>query len=135
MTDNKNETLAELFDRGLALRRDVLGAEYVDRSLNSANDFMMAFQRITTEWCWGYAWTRPGLDRKTRSLVNLAMLTALNRSPEIKLHVRGALNNGVTVDEIKEVLLHATIYCGIAAGLDAFKAANEVLKEVGAVPA
>jgi 4-carboxymuconolactone decarboxylase len=135
MTDNKNETLAELFDRGLALRRDVLGAEYVDRSLNSANDFMMAFQRITTEWCWGYAWTRPGLDRKTRSLVNLAMLTALNRSPEIKLHVRGALNNGVTVDEIKEVLLHATIYCGIPAGLDAFKAANEVLKEVGAVPA
>jgi 4-carboxymuconolactone decarboxylase len=135
MTDNRNETLAELFDRGLALRRDVLGAEYVDRSLNSANDFMMAFQRITTEWCWGYAWTRPGLDRKTRSLVNLAMLTALNRSPEIKLHVRGALNNGVTVDEIKEVLLHATIYCGIPAGLDAFKAANEVLKEVGAVPA
>jgi 4-carboxymuconolactone decarboxylase len=135
MSDNRNETLAELFDRGLALRRDVLGAEYVDRSLNSANDFTMAFQRITTEWCWGYAWTRPGLDRKTRSLVNLAMLTALNRSPEIKLHVRGALNNGVTVDEIKEVLLHATIYCGIAAGLDAFKAANEVLKEVGAVPA
>jgi len=134
MSDNRNETIAELFDRGLALRRDVLGAEYVDKSLNSANDFMMAFQRITTEWCWGYAWTRPGLDRKTRSLVNLAMLTALNRSPEIKLHVRGALTNGVTVDEIKEVLLHATIYCGIPAGLDAFKAANEVLKEVGAVP-
>jgi 4-carboxymuconolactone decarboxylase len=135
MSDNRNETIAELFDRGLALRREVLGAEYVDKSLNSANDFMMAFQRVTTEWCWGYAWTRPGLDRKTRSLVNLAMLTALNRSPEIKLHVRGALNNGVTVDEIKEVLLHATIYCGIPAGLDAFKAANEVLKEVGAVPA
>ena len=134
MSDNRNETIAELFDRGLALRRDVLGAEYVDKSLNSANDFMMAFQRITTEWCWGYAWTRPGLDRKTRSLVNLAMLTALNRSPEIKMHVRGALTNGVTVDEIKEVLLHATIYCGIPAGLDAFKAANEVLKEVGAVP-
>jgi 4-carboxymuconolactone decarboxylase len=125
----------DLFERGLALRREVLGAEYVDKSLHSANDFMMAFQRITTEWCWGYAWTRPGLDRKTRSLINLAMLTALNRSPEIKLHVRGALNNGVTVDEIKEVLIHATIYCGIPAGLDAFKAANEVLKEVGAVPA
>ena len=113
----------------------MLGAEYVDKSLQSANDFMMAFQRITTEWCWGYAWTRPGLDRKTRSLLNLAMLTALNRSPEIKLHVRGALNNGVTVDEIKEMLIHATIYCGIPAGLDAFKAANEVLKEVGAVSA
>jgi 4-carboxymuconolactone decarboxylase len=133
MTDNRNETIAELFERGLSLRREVLGPEYVDKSLNAANDFTMAFQRLTTEWCWGYAWTRPGLDRKTRSLVNLAMLTALNRSPEIKLHVRGALNNGVTVDEIKEVLIHATIYCGIPAGLDAFKAANEVLKEVGAI--
>ena len=133
--DNKTETIDDLFERGLALRREVLGAEYVDKSLQSANDFMMAFQRITTEWCWGYAWTRPGLDKKTRSLLNLAMLTALNRSPEIKLHVRGALNNGVTVDEIKETLIHATIYCGIPAGLDAFKAANDVLKEVGAVSA
>jgi len=133
MSDNRNETMAELFDRGLALRREVLGAEYVDKSLSSANEFMTAFQRITTEWCWGYAWTRPGLDRKTRSLLNLAMLTALNRSPEVKLHVRGAINNGVTVDEIKEVLIHATIYCGIPAGLDAFKAANEVLKEMGKV--
>lgn len=133
MSDNRNETMAELFDRGLALRREVLGADYVDKSLSSANEFMTAFQRITTEWCWGYAWTRPGLDRKTRSLLNLAMLTALNRSPEVKLHVRGAINNGVTVDEIKEVLLHATIYCGIPAGLDAFKAANEVLKEMGKV--
>jgi 4-carboxymuconolactone decarboxylase len=135
MTDHRNETIDELFDRGLALRRDVLGADYVDNSLKNANDFMMAFQQITTEWCWGYAWTRSGLDRKTRSLINLAMLTALNRSPEVKLHVRGALNNGVTVDEIKEVLLHATVYCGIPAGLDAFKAANEVLKELGAIPA
>jgi 4-carboxymuconolactone decarboxylase len=135
MSDDKKESIDDLFDRGLALRREVLGAEYVDKSLQSANDFMMAFQRITTEWCWGYAWTRPGLDRKTRSLLNLAMLTALNRSPEIKLHVRGAITNGVTVDEIKEVLIHATIYCGIPAGLDAFKAANDVLKEMGAVPA
>jgi len=135
MTEHRNETIDELFDRGLTVRREVLGAEYVDNSLKAANDFMMAFQQITTEWCWGYAWTRSGLDRKTRSLINLAMLTALNRSPEVKLHVRGALNNGVTVDEIKEVLLHATVYCGIPAGLDAFKAANEVLREVGAVPA
>ena len=135
MSDDKKETIDGLFERGLALRRDVLGSEYVDKSMQSANDFTMAFQRITTEWCWGYAWTRPGLDRRTRSLLNLAMLTALNRSPEIKLHVRGALNNGVTVDEIKEVLIHATIYCGIPAGLDAFKAANDVLKEMGAVPA
>ena len=130
MSDTRNETMTDLFERGLALRREVLGPEYVDKSLQSANDFMMAFQRITTEWCWGYAWTRPGLDRKTRSLLNLAMLTALNRAPEIKLHVRGAINNGVTVDEIKETLLHATIYCGIPAGLDAFKAANEVLTEM-----
>jgi 4-carboxymuconolactone decarboxylase len=132
MTDHREDTIDGLFDRGLAVRREVLGPEYVDNSLKSANDFMMAFQQITTEWCWGYAWTRDGLDRKTRSLINLAMLTALNRSPEVKLHVRGALNNGVTVDEIKEVLLHATVYCGIPAGLDAFKAANEVLKETGA---
>jgi 4-carboxymuconolactone decarboxylase len=135
MTEHRDETIEELFERGLQVRRDVLGAEYVDKSLKSANDFMMAFQHITTEWCWGYAWSRPGLDRKTRSLLNLAMLTALNRSPEIKLHVRGALNNGVTVDEIKEVLLHATVYCGIPAGLDAFKTANEVLKEMGAYDA
>jgi 4-carboxymuconolactone decarboxylase len=132
MTERRDETIEELFDRGLEVRRAVLGAEYVDNSLKSANEFMQAFQNITTEWCWGYAWTRPGLDRKTRSLINLAMLTALNRAPEIKLHVRGALNNGVTVEEIKEVLLHATVYCGIPAGLDAFKAANEVLKEMGA---
>ena len=132
MTERREESIDELFDRGLEVRRAVLGAEYVDNSLKSANDFMQAFQNITTEWCWGYAWTRPGLDRKTRSLMNLAMLTALNRAPEIKLHVRGALNNGVTVDEIKEALLHATVYCGIPAGLDAFKAANEVLKEMGA---
>ena len=132
MTERRDETIEELFNRGLQVRRDVLGAEYVDKSLKSANDFMQAFQHITTERCWGYAWTRSGLDRKTRSLINLAMLTALNRSPEVKLHVRGAINNGVTVEEIKEVLLHATVYCGIPAGLDAFKAANEVLKEMGA---
>ena len=135
MTDRRDETIEQLFDRGLEVRREVLGPQYVDGSLRSANDFMMAFQRITTEWCWGYAWTREGLDRKTRSLLNLAMLTALNRAPEIKLHVRGAINNGVTPDEIKETLLHATVYCGIPAGLDAFKAANEVLKEMGALPA
>jgi len=127
------DALDGLFDDGLKLRREVLGADYVDKSLANANAFMMAFQRITTEWCWGYAWNRPGLDRRTRSLLNLAMLTALNRAAEIKLHVRGAINNGVTVDEIKEVLLHATVYCGIPAGLDAFKAANEVLTGMDAL--
>jgi len=127
----KNE-LAKLYQDGLEVRRDVLGTEYVDGSIAKANDFTMAFQHITTEMCWGYAWTRPGLSRKTRSMLNLAMLTALNRSAEIKLHVKGALTNGVTVEEIKEVLLHATVYCGIPAGLDAFKAANQVLEEQGA---
>ncbi|MGO9133745.1 MAG: carboxymuconolactone decarboxylase family protein, partial [Methylovirgula sp.] len=106
---DKDPALENLFEQGLALRRDVLGADYVDKSMASANDFMMAFQHVTTEWCWGYAWGRPGLDKRTRSLLNLAMLTALNRAPEVKLHVRGAINNGVSVDEIKEVLLHATI--------------------------
>ena len=128
---SSGDSLEDLFNRGLKLRREVLGAEYVDKSMAGANDFMLAFQHITTEWCWGYAWDRPGLDRRTRSMLNLAMLTALNRSAEIKLHVRGAVNNGDTVDEIKEILMHATIYCGIPAGLDAFKAANEVLLQMG----
>lgn len=128
----QDKTIGDLFAEGLQLRRQVLGAEYVDRSMKSANDFMMTFQHITTEWCWGYAWGRDTLDLKTRSMLNLAMLTALNRAAEIKLHVRGAVNNGVTVEEIKEVLLHATVYCGIPAGLDAFKAANEVLTEMKA---
>ncbi|OQW55483.1 MAG: gamma carboxymuconolactone decarboxylase [Proteobacteria bacterium SG_bin9] len=133
MSYNQTITLGGLFDKGLGLRSEVLGKEYVDKSINASNDFMMAFQHITTEWCWGYAWGRPGLDKKTRSMLNLAMLTALGRAPEVKLHTRGAINNGLTVDEIKEVLLHATVYCGIPAGLDAFKAANEVLTEMGKV--
>jgi len=123
----------ELFEKGLKVRREVLGAAYVDGSLAKADDFMMAFQHITTELCWGYAWTRPGLDRRTRSIVNLAMLTALSKPSELKLHVKGALTNGVTVDEIKEILLHATVYCGIPAGLEAFKAAHEVLVAEGAI--
>jgi 4-carboxymuconolactone decarboxylase len=99
-----------------------------------ADEFMMSFQRATTAWAWGWAWGDPTLDRKTRSLMNLAMLTALNRAPEIKLHVKGALNNGVTVEEIKAALLHATAYCGIPAGLDAFRAAHEVLVSEGVLP-
>jgi 4-carboxymuconolactone decarboxylase len=126
---------SDQFKKGLEMRRAVLGADYVDGSLAKADDFMMAFQEITTEWCWGYAWTRPGLERKTRSMLNLAMLTALGKPAELKLHVKGALANGVSVDEIKEILLHATVYCGIPAGLDAFKAAHEVLKAEGAIAA
>ncbi len=128
-----NETIDDMFARGLALRRQVLGPEYVDKSIANANEFMSAFQRITTEWCWGYAWGRDTLELKTRSMLNLAMLTALNRAAEIKLHVRGAVNNGVTAEEIREVLLHATIYCGIPAGLDAVKAANEILVEMNVI--
>ena len=124
---------AALFDKGLPIRREVLGADYVDASMAKADDFMMAFQRATTAIAWGWAWGDDTLDRKTRSLINLAMLTALNRAPEIKLHVKGALNNGVTVEEIKATLLHATAYCGIPAGLDAFKAAHEVLIREGAI--
>ena len=126
---------SELFAKGLEIRRAVLGKDYVDGSLSRADDFMMAFQRITTEMCWGYAWSRPGLERKTRSMLNLAMLTALSTPAELKLHVKGALANGVTVEEIREILLHATVYCGIPAGLDAFKAAHEVLKTEGALTA
>lgn len=122
-----------LYDKGLPIRRAVLGAEYVDSSISKADDFMMAFQRATTAWAWGWAWGDSTLDRKTRSMLNLAMLTALGKAPEIKLHIKGGLNNGLTVPEIKAVLLHATAYCGIPAGLDAFKAAHEVLLAEGAL--
>jgi 4-carboxymuconolactone decarboxylase len=121
------------FEAGLKLRREVLGASYVDSAMERSSEFLQTFQRITTEWCWGFAWTRPGLTRKERSMINIAMLTALNRPNEVRLHVRGALNNGVSVEQIREVLVQATIYCGIPAGLDAFKIADEVLTEAGLV--
>ncbi|AWN37300.1 carboxymuconolactone decarboxylase family protein [Methylobacterium radiodurans] len=124
-----------LFEKGLPIRRAVLGADYVDASLEKADPFMMAFQRATTSWAWGWAWGDPTLDRRTRSLLNLAMLTALGKPAELKLHVKGALTNGVTVEEIKAALLHATAYCGIPAGLEAFKAAHAVLVAEGAIPA
>ena len=117
------------FERGLAVRREVLGAEYVDKSIASADDFNQPFQELVTEYCWGEIWTRPGLARKTRSLINLAMLTALNRTHEVRIHIKGALNNGVSKDEIKEVLLQTAIYCGVPAALDSFRVAREVFKE------
>ena len=95
----------KLFDAGMKVRKQVLGAKYVDASMASADDFMMAFQEITTEYCWGYVWSRPGLPKKTRSMLNLAMLAAMNRGPELKLHINGALNNGLTKEEIKEIFL------------------------------
>jgi 4-carboxymuconolactone decarboxylase len=119
-----------LFDKGLAVRREVLGAEYVDKSLASATDFNRPMQELVTEYCWGAVWTRPGLERKTRSMLNLAMLTALNRPHEIKLHVKGALNNGLTREEIGEVFLQTAIYCGVPAAIDAFRTAKEVFDEI-----
>lgn len=120
-----------LFDKGLATRREVLGAEYVDASIKNADDFNRDMQELVTQYCWGDIWNRPGLDRRTRSFLNLAMLTALNRPHEIKLHVRGAINNGVSKDEIKEVFLQAAIYCGVPAAIDSFRVAKEVFKEMG----
>jgi 4-carboxymuconolactone decarboxylase len=121
----------ELFDQGLRTRREVLGAEYVDTSIRNADDFSMAMQEFVTQYCWGDVWNRPGLDRRTRSLLNLAMITALNRPHELKLHVRGAINNGVTKDEIKEVFLQTAIYCGVPAAIDSFRNAREMFKEMG----
>ena len=121
----------ELFERGLATRREVLGAEYVDASIRNADDFTMPMQELVTQYCWGDVWNRPGLDRRTRSFLNLAMITALNRPHELKLHVRGAINNGLTKDEIKEVFLQAAIYCGVPAAIDSFRSAKEVFKEMG----
>jgi len=120
----------ELFERGLAVRREVLGAEYVDRSLEDADAFTMPMQRLTTEFCWGAIWTRPGLDRRTRSFMNLAMITALNRPHELGVHVRGALNNGLTKNEIGEVFLQAAVYCGVPAAMDSFRVAKRVFDEL-----
>ena len=120
------------YARGLAMRRAVLGDEHVDRSLREATDFSGPAQEFVTEFCWGDVWTRPGLDRRTRSLINLAMLTALNRKHEFRVHVRGAINNGATTDEIRETLLQAIVYCGAPAGLEAFREAQAVLDELAA---
>ncbi|OIQ95867.1 carboxymuconolactone decarboxylase family protein [mine drainage metagenome] len=121
----------ERYDRGLKIRKDVLGADYVDAAIQNADDFNRDLQGLVTEYAWGEIWSRPGLARRDRSLLNLAMLTALNRSHELKLHIRGALANGVTKDEIKEVFLQTAIYCGAPAAIDSFRAAKDVFKEMG----
>jgi 4-carboxymuconolactone decarboxylase len=121
----------ELFDIGLKTRREVLGAAHVDAALKNADDFNMPMQELVTQYCWGDIWNRPGLDRRTRSLLNLAMITALNRPHELKLHVRGAINNGLGKDDIREVFLQAAVYCGVPAAIDSFRAAREVFKELG----
>jgi 4-carboxymuconolactone decarboxylase len=121
----------ELFDNGLKIRREVLGADYVDASIRNADELTIPLQELVTQYCWGEIWARPGLDRRTRSFLNLAMITALNRPHELKLHVRGAINNGLTKEEIAEVFLQTAIYCGVPAALDSFRVAKEVFKEMG----
>ncbi len=123
---------SELFEKGLVVRKEVLGKEYVEKSIKGADEFAMAMQEYATEACWGMIWTRPGLPRKTRSLINIAMITALNRPHELKLHVKAAFNNGVTKDEIKEVLLQVACYVGVPAGVDSFRLAREAFAEMDA---
>lgn len=124
-------TRKELYETGLAIRREVLGREYVDNSLKNATDFNRPFQELVSEYCWGAVWSRPGLSRRERSMINLAMLTALGRTHEVELHVRGALNNGLTKEQISEVLLQTAIYCGVPAALDSYRVASKVLAEHG----
>ncbi|MEO5671399.1 MAG: carboxymuconolactone decarboxylase family protein [Ramlibacter sp.] len=121
----------ELFDKGLEVRRAVVGESYVEASLKAADDFSMPMQELVTEFCWGEVWTRPGLDRRSRSILNLGMIAALNRPEELAIHIRGAVNNGVTKDEIKECFLQVAVYVGMPAGLGCFKIARQVFKEMG----
>jgi 4-carboxymuconolactone decarboxylase len=122
----------ELFKRGLEIRKAVLGKEYVEKSLATADDFSRPMQELSTEYCWGRIWSRPGLERRERSLINLAMIAALNRPHELKLHVKAALTNGVTREQIREVFLQVAVYCGIPAGIDSVRIAREAFAEVDA---
>jgi 4-carboxymuconolactone decarboxylase len=119
-----------LYEAGLEVRKATLGKEFVENAISSADDFNRPLQEFVTEYCWGACWTRPGLPRKTRSMLNLAMLTALNRPHELKMHIKGALTNGVTRDEIREILLQTGVYCGVPAAVDAFRSAKEVFAEL-----
>ncbi len=121
---------SDLYDKGMKLRREVLGDDYVDRSLAGVDDFNREFQQMVTEHAWGAIWARPGLSKKQRSLLNLGMLAALNRPEEFELHFRGALTNGCTIEELKETLLQIAVYCGMPAGVGAFRIARKVLSEV-----
>lgn len=120
---------SELFEIGRKIRTQVLGEERVKKVLDGADDFNRDFQRLVTEYCWGFCWGRKGLNDKQRSLLNLGMLAALNRGPEFELHFRGALKNGLTKDELQDALIQIAIYCGIPAGVEAFKIANKILAE------
>lgn len=118
----------EKYVRGMAVRREVLGDEYVDKAINNATDFTKPLQDLITENCWGEIWTRSAIPKKTRSLITIATLAALKAPAELKGHVRGALRNGCTVEEIQEVLLQTTVYCGVPAGVEAFRAAKDVIE-------
>lgn len=122
---------SERYETGLKIRKEVLGAEYVEKSLAGADDFNREFQEMVTEYCWGGTWGRGGLSKQQRSLLNLGMLAALNRPHEFKLHFRAALTNGCSLDDLRETLLQIAVYCGIPAGVEAFRLAREVFREEG----
>ena len=124
--------MSESYDGGMRVRREVLGDNHVDRAIERTTEFTAAFQDFITRYAWGEIWTRPGLDRKTRSCITLTALVALGHLEELKLHVRAALRNGLTQDEIKEVLLQSAIYCGVPAANAAFAAAHSVLADLDA---
>lgn len=122
----------ETFEKGLAIRKSVLGAEFVEKSIAAADDFNMPMQELVTEYCWGAVWGREGLPKKTRSMLNLAMIATLNRPNELKMHIKGALGNGVTKDEIREIFMQVAIYAGVPAGVDSFRLAREAFAELEA---
>ncbi len=122
----------ERFDDGLKTRREVLGAAYVDKAMAGVDDFSQPFVDLLNTYCWNDIWNRPGLDRKTRSMLNLAMLSALDKEHELKLHINGALNNGLSKEQIREVFLQVAIYCGVPSAVVAFRCAKEVFKDRGA---
>lgn len=126
---------SETYERGLAIRKSLLGEAYVENAIKNADDFTRPMQELVTEYCWGAVWGREGLDRKLRSVINLAMISALNRPHELKLHLRAALGNGVSKTEIREILLQVMVYCGAPAGIDSFRAAKEVFAELDAAAA
>ncbi|KAF2098767.1 CMD-domain-containing protein [Rhizodiscina lignyota] len=135
MPDDKNNRKLDsaskaMFEEGIKARREVLGDAHVDRSLRNATEFSLPIQQLATEVGWGVIWTRPGISRKTRSYMNIGMLCALGKSHELGVHVRGAVRNGLTEEEIQEALLHATVYSGFPAGLEAFRVAGQVLEEM-----
>lgn len=123
-------THGESYERGIAMRKEVLGDAHVQKSLDAVTEFSRPIQELVTEYCWGEVWSRDGIDRKTRSMLNLAMLTALNRMHELGVHIRGAINNGVTPAQIQEVLIQSAVYVGVPAALESFRVAERVLKEM-----